>query len=104
MGLRPLTVYGPGRDAGLTSFPTRAIASVIMGKEFEIPFSGPTVYTHIEEVRAAGTRERAIAHSYPSPLCHPPTPLPIHTRALSPPPPPTPPPRAPPPPRWPTFS
>lgn len=53
VGLRPLTVYGPGRDMGLTSFPTRAVASVILGKPFEIPFSGPTVYTHISEVRLA---------------------------------------------------
>ncbi len=50
MGLRPLTVYGPGRDMGLTSFPTRAVASAIMGKPFDIPFSGPTVYIHVQEI------------------------------------------------------
>ena len=50
MGLRPLTVYGPGRDVGLTSFPTRAVASAIMGQPFEIPFSGPTVYIHVQEI------------------------------------------------------
>ena len=50
VGLRPLTVYGPGRDMGLTSFPTRAVASAIMGKPFDIPFSGPTVYIHVQEI------------------------------------------------------
>lgn len=74
VGLRPLTVYGPGRDAGLTSFPTRAIASVIKGAPFEIPFSGPTVYTHIREVRRGGVG-RAISarqQQHLSPPRHPP--------------------------------
>ena len=49
VGLRPLTVYGPGRDVGMTSFPTRAIAAALLGKTFDIPFSGPTTYTYAEE-------------------------------------------------------
>ena len=49
VGLRPLTVYGPGRDVGMTSFPTRAIAAALLGKPFDIPFSGPTAYTFAEE-------------------------------------------------------
>jgi len=50
VGLRPLTVYGPGRDIGMTSFPTRAIAAAIKKQKFDIPFSGPTAYIHIREV------------------------------------------------------
>lgn len=50
VGLRPLTVYGPGRDQGLTSFPSRSVAAVILGQNFEIPFSGATVYIHIREI------------------------------------------------------
>ena len=50
VGLRPLTVYGPGRDTGMTSFPTRAIAAVMLGQRFDIPFSGPTAYIHAREV------------------------------------------------------
>jgi nucleoside-diphosphate-sugar epimerase len=50
VGLRPLTVYGPGRDTGMTSFPTRAIAAAIHGKPFDIPFTGPTAYIHMREV------------------------------------------------------
>lgn len=50
VGLRPLTVYGPGRDAGMTSAPTRAIAAAIKGEAFDIPFTGSSVYVHIREV------------------------------------------------------
>ena len=52
VGFRPLTVYGPGRDVGLTSFPTRAVAAAILGKPFDIPFVGATAYTFVEEVSA----------------------------------------------------
>ncbi|MCY3023273.1 MAG: SDR family oxidoreductase [Planctomycetota bacterium] len=50
VGLRPLTVYGPGRDTGMTSFPTRAIAAAVRKQRFDIPFSGPTAYIHMREV------------------------------------------------------
>jgi nucleoside-diphosphate-sugar epimerase len=50
VGLRPLTVYGPGRDTGMTSFPTRAIAAAVKKQTFDIPFSGPTAYIHAREV------------------------------------------------------
>jgi nucleoside-diphosphate-sugar epimerase len=50
VGFRPLTVYGPGRDVGMTSFPTRALAAAILKKPFDIPFKGPTAYTYVEEV------------------------------------------------------
>lgn len=49
-GFRPLTVYGPGRDVGMTSFPTRAIAAALLTVPFEIPFRGKTAYTYVEEV------------------------------------------------------
>ena len=49
VGLRPLTVYGAGRDVGMTSFPTRAIAAALLKKPFDIPFSGATTYTYAAE-------------------------------------------------------
>ncbi len=52
VGLRPLTVYGPGRDTGMTSFPTRAIAAAMAGSRFDIPFTGATAYIHAREVAA----------------------------------------------------
>jgi nucleoside-diphosphate-sugar epimerase len=50
IGLRPLTIYGPGRDTGMTSFPTRAIAAAMLKRSFDIPFKGPTAYIHAREV------------------------------------------------------
>lgn len=40
IGLRPYTVYGPGRDQGLTSGPTKAMVAAAAGAAFHIPFSG----------------------------------------------------------------
>lgn len=38
--LRPYTVYGLGRDQGLTSEPTKAMLAVAAGKGYRIPFGG----------------------------------------------------------------
>jgi nucleoside-diphosphate-sugar epimerase len=38
--LRPYTVYGLGRDQGLTSDPTKAMLAAAAGKNFHINFSG----------------------------------------------------------------
>lgn len=38
--LRPYTVYGLGRDQGLTSEPTKAILSAIKGEDYHISFGG----------------------------------------------------------------
>jgi len=42
VGLRPLTVYGVGRDTGLTSDPTRAMKAALLARKFHIRFSGST--------------------------------------------------------------
>lgn len=49
VGLRPLTIYGPGRDFGMTSYPTRAIAAALLKRKYEIPFKGLTTYLHARE-------------------------------------------------------
>ena len=36
VGLRPFTVYGPGRDQGLTAGPTLAIAAAVRGEPYRI--------------------------------------------------------------------
>jgi UDP-glucuronate 4-epimerase len=41
IGLRPHTVYGPGRDQGLTSAPTVALVAAAARVPFEVPFTGP---------------------------------------------------------------
>jgi nucleoside-diphosphate-sugar epimerase len=40
IGLRPHTVYGPGRDQGLTSAPTKAMLAAAAGTAFTVPFRG----------------------------------------------------------------
>ena len=50
IGLRPMTVYGVGRDQGMTSSPTVAIAAAVLGQPFEISFGGATVFQYAEDV------------------------------------------------------
>jgi nucleoside-diphosphate-sugar epimerase len=40
VGLRPGTVYGAGRDQGITSGPTKAIKATIVGRPYTIRFTG----------------------------------------------------------------
>ncbi len=40
LGLRPYTVYGVGRDQGLTSDPTKAMWAAVRGESYEIGFGG----------------------------------------------------------------
>ena len=51
--LRPGVLYGPGRDAGLTSTPTTALKCVALGIPYEIPFSSKQDYLFASDVGAA---------------------------------------------------
>lgn len=53
VGLRPLTVYGVGRDAGLTSDPTKAMKAAVLGIPFHIRFGGATDFQYVEDTAAA---------------------------------------------------
>jgi nucleoside-diphosphate-sugar epimerase len=58
IGLRPLTIYGVGRDFGLTSDPTKAMKATVVGRPFHIRFGGRTDFQYIRDtadifVRAA---------------------------------------------------
>jgi len=46
IGLRPLTVYGVGRDQGMTSGPTKAIAAAVLGLPYRVPFGGATLFQY----------------------------------------------------------
>jgi UDP-glucuronate 4-epimerase len=50
VGLRPMTVYGAGRDQGMTSSPTVAIAAAVLGVPFRITFGGSTLFQYAEDV------------------------------------------------------
>jgi nucleoside-diphosphate-sugar epimerase len=64
VGLRPLTVYGVNRDTGLTSDPTKAMKSAILGRPFHIRFGGATDFQYVADtqrllLRAPATRLKA---------------------------------------------
>lgn len=50
IGLRPYTIYGPGRDQGMTSAPTSAMLAAARGESFHIPFGGTSAYQHADDV------------------------------------------------------
>ena len=52
IGLRPLTVYGVNRDTGLTSDPTKAMKSAVLGRRFHIRFSGATDFQYVADTAA----------------------------------------------------
>lgn len=56
IGIRPYYIYGPGRDQGMSSTPTKAMASAAAGRPYHISFSGTSVYQHAEDVAAASIK------------------------------------------------
>ena len=53
VGLRPATVYGVGRDQGMTSGPTKAIVAAVLGKPFVVAYDGVAFYQYAADVAAA---------------------------------------------------
>ena len=53
VGLRPLTVYGVGRDQGMTSGPTTAMRDLARGASSKIAFSGSTDFLYAGDCAAA---------------------------------------------------
>jgi nucleoside-diphosphate-sugar epimerase len=49
VGLRPLTVYGTGRDTGMTSDPTKAMKAAVVGRPFHIRFGGRTDFLYVAD-------------------------------------------------------
>jgi nucleoside-diphosphate-sugar epimerase len=74
VGLRPHTVYGPGRDQGVTSAPTAAMVAAAKGREYRIPFGGALQFQYVADageafVRAGETRrEGASVHNLDGPV------------------------------------
>jgi nucleoside-diphosphate-sugar epimerase len=53
ISLRPGVLYGPGRDAGLTSSPTTAMKCVALGLPYQIPFRSRQDYLYAPDVGGA---------------------------------------------------
>lgn len=56
VGLRPLTVYGAGRDAGMTSDPTKAMKAAVVSRPFHIRFGGKTDFLYAADCADAFIR------------------------------------------------
>lgn len=56
IGLRPWTVYGVGRDFGMTSEPTKAIKSLALGRPYHISYGGWQDLQYVEDVAATFVR------------------------------------------------
>lgn len=50
VALRPYTIYGPARDQGLTSEPTKAMLAAARGEGYHIPFGGVMGFQYVEDV------------------------------------------------------
>lgn len=50
IGLRPYTLYGPGRDQGLTSTPTKAMLAAAAGKPYRITYGGYNGFQYVDDV------------------------------------------------------
>jgi len=62
IGLRPWTVYGVGRDFGMTSEPTKAIKAVAVGRPYRISYGGKQDLQYVGDV--AATFVRALEHPF----------------------------------------
>lgn len=71
IGIRPYVVYGPGRDQGLTSGPTLAMAAAARGEAATIGYGGAAQYDYAPDVGRAfaraceAAREGAVVGNYP---------------------------------------
>jgi nucleoside-diphosphate-sugar epimerase len=50
VGLRPHTVYGLGRDQGVTSAPTKAMLAAAAGTSYRVPYGGRAELQHARDV------------------------------------------------------
>ena len=61
IGIRPYVVYGPGRDQGLTSGPSLAMAAAAGGEGHTIAYGGTAQYDYAPDVGRAFARAARVA-------------------------------------------
>ncbi len=61
IGIRPYVVYGPGRDQGLTSGPSLAMAAAAKGEGHTIAYGGTAQYDYAPDVGRAFARAARVA-------------------------------------------
>ena len=50
IALRPYVVYGPGRDQGLTSAPTKAMLAAVLGQPYHILYGGRFDMQYVDDI------------------------------------------------------
>jgi UDP-glucuronate 4-epimerase len=65
IGLRPYVVYGPGRDQGMTSTPTKGMLAAAVGRAYRISFGGTAVYQYAADAAAVFIRAARAAAACP---------------------------------------
>ena len=53
IGIRPYVVYGPGRDQGMTSTPTKAMLAAAAGKPYRISYGGRFGFQYTDDTARA---------------------------------------------------
>ncbi len=66
VGLRPFTVYGAGRDQGVTSQPTAAICSAVRGEPYRVGYGGVTDFQYAPDVARAFIAAARVAFDSPA--------------------------------------
>ncbi len=56
IGLRPYVIYGPGRDQGMTSTPTKAMLAAAVGRPYHISYGGSILFHHANDAADAFIR------------------------------------------------
>jgi nucleoside-diphosphate-sugar epimerase len=62
IGLRPWTVYGVGRDFGMTSEPTKAIKALALGRPYHISYGGWQDLQFVEDVAKVFVRSLEVPY------------------------------------------
>lgn len=50
--IRPGVIYGPGRDQGMSAAPTIAMLATLVGRGYDIPFTGSVSFVHAKDAAA----------------------------------------------------
>ncbi len=53
IGLRPYVAYGPGRDQGMTSTPTKALIAAVLNEDYKITFGGRYCFQYAADLANA---------------------------------------------------
>ena len=61
VGIRPNVVYGPARDQGMSSAPTKAMVAAVLGQSYTVPFGGAVGFVYAREAAEVFIRAAAAA-------------------------------------------